>query len=333
LGLERLYGRFADQPCIELAVKPRRENPEIFSLSFLDIVSCGFGAVVLLVLISKPLEGTTDSNINGTGQMLKELISTEDSISRSSKELERKQKQLASLKHISSLIKHSETTAKQQLGAKTRELEKLASHLDGLSLVQSSLKRASISPDSSMKRDAEVGGIPVDSDYIIFIVDTSGSMLNIWQRVSREVLNVLRIHPRVRGFQIMNDNGNHLISSYAGKWIPDTPQRRKGVMNMFKSWNSASNSSPVEGIEIALKRYARPDISLSIYIFGDDYSGSSYNSVIDAIGNLNSDSKTGKRLAKIHAIGFMSSYTTNRFSILMRELTKRNGGTFLALHP
>jgi len=29
----------------------------------------------------------------------------------------------------------------------------------------------------------------------------------------------------------------------------------------------------------------------------------------------------------------MSPYTTNRFSILMREVTKRNGGTFLALHP
>ena len=210
---------------------------------------------------------------------------------------------------------------------------KLDGDLEGLSLVESSLKRASIIPSSATKRDAEVGGIPVDSDYIIFIVDTSGSMLNIWPRVSRELINVLKIHPKVTGFQIMNDNGSHLISSYAGKWIPDTPQRRRAVMGMFTSWNSASNSSPVEGIEMALKRYAKPDISLSIYVFGDDYAGSSYGPVINTIDKLNRNRTTGKRLAKIHAIGFMSQYTTNRFAILMREVTKRNGGTFLALHP
>ncbi len=314
-------------------MKSRRRNLEIFSLSFLDIVSCGFGAVILLVLISKPLEGTSSSDINAAKQMLQQVISAQNQVEKSSRELEKKQQELTSLKQISSLIKQSEATTKKQLGAKSSELEKLDGDLEGLSLVESSLKRASIKPSSATKRDAEVGGIPVDSDYIIFIVDTSGSMLNIWPRVSRELVNVLKIHPKVTGFQIMNDNGSHLISSYAGKWIPDTPQRRRAVMGMFTSWNSASNSSPVEGIEMALKRYAKSDISLSIYVFGDDYSGSSYGPVIDTIDKLNRNRITGKRLAKIHAIGFMSQYTTNRFAILMREVTKRNGGTFLALHP
>jgi len=314
-------------------MKLRRENLEIFSLSFLDIVSCGFGAVVLLVLISKPFEGASGSDIDAAEQMLKQVMAAEDSVAKSSAELEKKQKELASLKQINALLKNSEASAKKQFGAKTRQLEKLDGDLEGLSLVLTSLKRASIRPSSSTKRDIEVGGIPVDSDYVIFIVDTSGSMINIWPRVSSQVLNVLKIHPKVKGFQIMNDNGNHLISSYAGKWIPDTPKRRRAVMGLFKTWNSASNSSPVEGLELALRRYAKPDISLSIYIFGDDYSGASYNPVIETISRLNRNKTTGKRLAKIHAIGFMSQYTTNRFSILMRELTKRNGGTFLALHP
>jgi len=313
-------------------MKSRRGNLEIFSLSFLDIVSCGFGAVILLVLISKPLEGTS-SNIDAAKDMLQQVISAQDSVDESASERDKKQQKLASLKQISALIINSEATAKKQLGAKTSQLEKLDGDLEGLSLVESSLKRASIRPGSATKRDAEVGGIPVDSDYIIFIVDTSGSMLNIWPRVSRELVNVLKIHPKVKGFQIMNDNGTHLISSYAGKWIPDTPQRRRAVIGLFNSWNSASNSSPVEGLEVALKRYARPGRSLSIYIFGDDYSGASYDPVIDTIGKLNSNRMTGKQLAKIHAIGFMSPYTTNRFAILMREVTKRNGGTFLALHP
>lgn len=314
-------------------MKPRRADIEIFSLSFLDIISCGFGAVILLVLISKPLAGTNPPDVDTTRHLLEQVIAAQDHVSESSKQLEKEQETLSRLQQLRALLNSSEASAKKQLGAKIRELEKLDGDLEGLSLVESSLQRASIRPSSSTTRDQEVGGIPVDSDYVIFIVDTSGSMINIWQRVSREVLNVLKIHPKVKGFQIMNDNGIHLISSYAGKWIPDTPQRRKAVMRMFGSWQSASNSSPVEGLEVALKRYAKPGTSLSIYVFGDDYTGSSYGPIIETIDQLNRNRATGKRLAKIHAIGFMSQYTTNRFSILMRELTKRNGGTFLALHP
>jgi len=314
-------------------MRPRRGPLEIFSLSFLDIVSCGFGAVVLLVLISKPLEAPISPDIDTAKAMLSQVIKAQTQLEKSSQQLQQKQQELASLKQINTLIQGSAASANMQLAAKVNELAKLDGDLNGLSQVESSLKRASIRPSSSTTRDAEVGGIPVDSDYIIFIVDTSGSMLNIWSRVSRELINVLKIHPKVRGFQIMNDNGIHLISSYVAKWIPDTPARRRAVMHMFSTWRSASNSSPIEGLEVALKRYARPDRSLSIYIFGDDYSGPSYGPVIASIDALNRNHINGKRLARIHAIGFMSRYTSNRFSILMREISNRNGGTFLALHP
>jgi len=329
--MECVNGGLADQSCRELAMKPRRGNFEIFNLSFLDIISSGFAAVVLLVLLSKPLTDISTMDMNSAKQLLQQLVSASGSVANSSRELKKKREGLVRLKQIGSLLKSLELATQKKLGDKTRELEKLDADLEGLSLVQSSMRRASIRPSSSLKRDVEVGGIPVDSDYVIFIVDTSGSMISIWDRVSREILNVLKIHPRVKGFQIMNDNGFYLISSYAGQWISDTPQRRAGVMKLFGSWRSASNSSPVEGIEAALRRYAKPNISLSIYVFGDDYTGSSYTPVINAISTLNTNKITGKRLAKIHAVGFISNYATNRFPILMRELTKRNGGTFLGL--
>jgi len=310
-------------------MKLRRDNIEIFSISFLDIISSAFAAVVLLVLISKPLPDPLDLSVTET--LLKQVVSAESHLSDSTRELEKKRQELARLQQINSLLQASEKSAQAQMGDTTSRLEKLDGDLDGLSLVQSALNRASIRPSSSTIRDVEVGGIPVDSDYIIFIVDTSGSMQQIWDSVSKTVLNVLKIHPKVKGFQIMNDNGMHLISSYSGKWIPDTPHRRKSVMNVFGTWKSASNSSPVEGLEVALKKYAHPNLSLSIYIFGDDYTGSSYDAVIDSLDALNRNKISGKKLAKIHAVGFMSNYATNRFSILMREVAKRNGGTFLAL--
>ncbi|MDQ6972141.1 MAG: hypothetical protein Q9M30_05785, partial [Mariprofundaceae bacterium] len=301
-------------------MKSRRGDLEIFNLSFLDIISSGFAAVVLLVLLSKPMSDTSSLDQGAAEQLINQVVMAKGSVAELSKVLEKKKSDLERLQQIGTLLDASKAGVQKQLGDKTRNLEKLDGDLEGLSLVASSLNRASIRPSSALKRDAEVGGIPVDSDYVIFIIDTSGSMINIWNQVSRTVLNVLKIHPQVKGFQIMNDNGNYLISSYAGKWIPDTSKRRKAVMSLFSSWRSTSNSSPVEGLKVALRSYAKPNASLSIYIFGDDYSGSSYDPVIDTLDRMNTNNITGKKMAKIHAIGFMSKYTTNRFSILMREV-------------
>jgi hypothetical protein len=220
------------------------------------------------------------------------------------------------------------------LRAATAQAESLSENLAGLELVERSLRetqRASITTGEAETRDEEVGGIPVDSDYVVFIIDTSGSMQSIWSRVTREVENVIRIHPRIKGFQILNDNGAHLISGYSGRWIPDTKARRDSVIRLFRNWKSASNSSPVEGLEVALKRYVNPNQKVSIYIFGDDYTGSTYDSVIRTLKQANTNRITGEPLARVHAIGFLSPTSNGRFETLMREVTRQNNGTFIAL--
>ncbi len=313
-------------------MKIKKKDFDIFNLSFLDVISCGFGAVVLLVLISNTAEESSQSSMVDVENLLGQVITLENRIDGLAQEIDLQKKKNDDQLAESGSLGRAAQTLSQNLGKKEREEKDLAGDLEGLSLVQSTLQRVSIAPStSSTTRDAEVGGIPVDSDYVIFIVDTSGSMLSIWDRVSRELLNVLSIHPQVKGFQILNDQGKPLISGYSGRWIPDTPKRRKSVMDVFDSWRDASNSSPVEGIETALKRYAKPGQSMAIYVFGDDYSGSSYDPVIAGITKMNTIQQNGQRLAKIHGVGFLSGFTTGRFAILMRELTKRNGGTFLAL--
>lgn len=310
-------------------MKINRKDFNIFNLSFLDIISCGFGAVVLLVLISNTSDESSSNGVD-VESLLGQVISLENRISGLATEIDQQKKKNEEQLAESGRLGRAAETLTQSLSKIENEENTLAGDLEGLSLVQSSLQRVSIAPATiKTTRDEEVGGIPVDSDYVIFIVDTSGSMLSIWDRVSREILNVLSIHPEVKGFQILNDQGKTLISGYSGRWIPDTPQLRKSVMKMFSDWRDASNSSPVEGIEMALKRYAKPGQSTAIYVFGDDYTGSSFDSVINSITQMNQHN--GNRLAKIHAVGFLSRYTTGRFAVLMRELTKRNGGTFLAL--
>ena len=211
----------------------------------------------------------------------------------------------------------------------SESLEEAEDTNSALKEVEGTLLEAKInSSKKNLKRDEEVGGIIVDSDYVVFIVDTSGSMQQIWDRVMNEISNILDIHPKVEGFQILNDNGIHLIDAYKYKWIPDTPSRRNNVLKILKNWNSTSNSSPVEGLATALKKYSQNELKTSIYIFGDDYSGSSYTEVFSVINKLNSDNKNNVR---INGIGFFSPGTTMRFPTLMRAIAENNRGTYIGL--
>lgn len=312
-------------------MKLNKRQFEIFNLSFLDVISCGFGAVVLLVLISNYSEFTATADGDETLKLLNNVLDAEQVVDDLRGQLDESVALLESKETLLSTFQDNAESLQRSLSAAAAQNQDLQAQSDGLSLVQASLKRSSIRPSTTNTRDDEVGGIPVDSDYVIFIVDTSGSMKDIWGRVSQEIENVINIHPKIKGFQIINDNGAHLISAYQGRWIPDTPKRRASVISLFKGWNSASNSSPVEGLKAALKQYAKPGVSLSIYIFGDDYTGASYDPVIEMLVKMNTNRVSGKRLAKVHGVGFVSGYSTNRFSILMREVARRNDGTFIAL--
>ena len=307
---------------------------DIFSLSFLDIISCGFGAVVLLVLISPFAESVLPDFTSETKRMLEEVLDAEARVTALESALE---EELDLQEEVGERLARKQAKAAEAqnvLRAANAKAGSLSENLVGLELVERSLRnssRASITRNSSRTRDEEVGGIPVDSDYVVFIIDTSGSMQAIWNRVTKEVENIIRIHPRIKGFQILNDNGAHLISGYSGRWIPDTNSRRDSVIRLFQNWKSASNSSPIEGLEVALKRYVNPRQKVSIYIFGDDYTGSTYDQVIKKLRAANTNRVTGKPLARVHAIGFLSSTSSGRFETLMREVTRQNGGTFVAL--
>jgi hypothetical protein len=186
-----------------------------------------------------------------------------------------------------------------------------------------------------------VGGIPVDSEYIVFIIDTSGSMQrNAWPLVQKKMRETLEIYPKVKGIQIMNDMGNFLFSQYAGKWIPDTPARRRAIISALSSWSSFSNSSPVEGITAAIRRFYSKNKKISLYVFGDEFSGTAIQPVINEVDRINTATKDGSRRVRIHAVGFpvvmegtnQRGNTGERFATLMRALCQKNGGTFVGLN-
>ncbi len=315
-------------------MRRKRAEFEIFNLSFLDVISCGFGAVVLLVLISPFGVSDEAGGEDETSTLLQRLISTEARIEQLESALGRESETLAETRARLEAEGAAVGTAEQDLQRANAAAAEAARNVEGLRTVESALRnqaRAGVSAPEAAPRDAEVGGIPVDSEFVVFVVDTSGSMQSIWERVTREVENIIRVHPQIKGFQVLNDNGTHLIGGYRGRWIPDTKGARDRAIRLFRSWKSASNSSPVEGLEVALKRYVKPNEKVSIYIFGDDYTGSSYDPVIATLSRLNRNRITGDPKARVHAIGFISLQTEGRFETLMREVTRQNNGTFVAL--
>jgi len=135
----------------------------------------------------------------------------------------------------------------------------------------------------------------------------------------------------------MNDMGVYMFSQYAGKWIPDSPARRRAIISNLSTWRSFSNSSPVEGIEAAIRTFYTRDKKISLYVFGDEFSGDAIQPVIEEIDRINKPSKDGGRQVRIHAVGFPvmlqdkvgRGNTGERFATLMRILCYKNGGTLI----
>src|SRR5690606_26584255 len=119
----------------------------------------------------------------------------------------------------------------------------------------------------------KVGGIPVDSEYIIFIIDTSGSMQSYaWGRVQQQIRETLEVYPTVKGIQVMNDEGTYLFRAYRGRWMSDTPTTRQNIIDAIKDWKDFSDSSPREGILAAIDTFYDPEKKISLYVYSDDFS-------------------------------------------------------------
>ena len=325
--------------------KQRRQQQEA-SISFLDVISCGFGAIVLLLIIAKvgdpailedterQLEGSVRDyqerlfEIRGETVILdKRLKSRKQQLSDLTERIARLQEKLASVAQQSSQLSQSQAIEKQNLQLVLQVLTEEMQRLLGPEFEQN---------------NQLVGGIPADSDYIIFVIDTSGSMQSAaWPKVQTEMLNILDVYPQVKGIQVLNDMGQFMFTEFQNQWIPDSSDMRKKITTKLANWAPFSNSSPVKGIENAIKVFYQAGRKISIYTLGDDFQGgTSIRSVVKEIDRLNKANQNEDRLVRIHAIGFPvhlrpgvnPNQSAMRFAALMRELSYNNGGTFIGLN-
>ena len=245
---------------------------------------------------------------------------------------------LAAIEAIKELKRQLEDTLGRamSLGEAEREIDEQTAELASAKQTLTDEMQRLLGLD--FKRDSGlVGGIAVDSEYIIFVIDTSGSMQSAaWNQVVRKVDETLSIYPRVKGIQVMNDMGDYMFPQYRGTWLEDGAGVRNRIIQTLSGWAPFSNSSPVEGIREAIDTYYDPSKNISIYVFGDDYTGDSVEEVVDAVDQINIADEMGRRRVRIHAVGFpvyldQPNARIYRFAALMRELAYRNDGTFVGL--
>ena len=330
-------------------MKRKLREVEGMSLSFLDVISCGFGALILLLVLTKVYDPVVfDPSITDLDGYLKELEETLATLKGETRVLNRnllrredlKTDQVAQLTRIQSELATLERTTRQtQLEGEAQAAiqAKLADAKQSLTKeMQALLKGYQKSVDETV-----IGGIPVDSEYVIFIIDTSGSMFSYaWPMVVQKLAETLEVYPNLKGIQVMNDMGQYMFAQYAGQWIPDTPARRQAIINRLRDWNVFSNSSPVEGITKAIATFYRPGRKISLYVFGDEFTGRSIQQVVDTVDRINRRDEQGNRLVRIHGVGFPVQFanppqyqeTGIKFAILMRNLCAANDGTFVALN-
>jgi hypothetical protein len=329
--------------------KRKRRDIESLSLSFLDSICCGFGAVILLLVISKQTEPIRleESRLSLEGV----VAAYEEELNDILGETELVQRERNTSVDDLALGKMTLQQLQAQLARIRQETLKSTNDVNMANEIEGRLAQARQSMTEEMRRlladykpkpdDYVVGGIPVDSEYIVFLIDTSGSMQNyMWDRVQQQIRETLEVYPTVKGIQILNDEGEYMFKSYRKEWIPDSPSRRETIIDTLKNWAPYSNSNPREGILEAIETFYDPGKKISLYVYSDDFASGtgSINAVVREVDRRNRADDQGNRRVRIHAVAFPALYAATGelysaadFATLMRVLCQRNGGTFVAL--
>jgi hypothetical protein len=334
----------------------RRRQTQVFSLAFLDCICCGFGAVILVFILSvDSREKEKLQTLLDVSRALAEQAAQLTRLKASKEDLEKSNARVATLvtdarlrnDSIHALIDDMENGLQRE----KRGLEALLVDIDDLkkeiAARQKKPEYEMILPDV---KPAPVG-LPVGNNYLAFVIDTSGSMRDpnfggLWPIAIRTIESVLDVYPNVDGIQLLDGDGRFILGrrgTGTGGWLADTPQTRETIKRTLRRYDQDTVSNPVPGIYNAMRfLYDKdnPKMRMGIFVFGDEFnSPDTADLVIRRLDELNPADENGNRKVTINAVGFPTTIryqfsmgnTGLRFANLMRTVTYLHGGAFIAL--
>lgn len=327
----------------------RRRPIELFSLSFMDCICCGFGAIILLFVLTMGSQTEAMRDVRERLQkMLRQQLTTLAQFKSKRDELQERQ---------------ARVTLIEQEQKKQDTLQALLAELEQQIQYQQAGRNQMLVEIDELKRDiaarqkkAEIVlkavpptpvGLPADSTHVCFIIDTSGSMRDptterLWGIVLRKFDEVLDAYPNLKGLQFLDADGRFIFGGRTNEhWLDDTVEVRAAVKAALDRYDIFSNSNPVPGIMRAFRTLNDPNdpnMKMAIFVLGDEFTGTA-EAVLRRLDELNPKDEKGRRRVVINAIGFPTAVkmgfsmgnTGVKLANLMREVTFQHGGAFIAL--
>lgn len=207
---------------LEMSIK--RRTATTFSLSFLDIMSCGLGATVLLFLILKhnvdPIPATDENLRSEVNLLQEEILIGEDNLARIRNTISELDEELAVAQGLVRQIEEEIEELSRQIAEMDPNSEETIQDLrDRLSLLedQKRLLEAEISGGNRVRQFIGEGqrqyltGIRLGGEFVLILLDTSDSMLD------ETIVNIIR--RRVRGDDVKRESPKWQQAVRIVEWI------------------------------------------------------------------------------------------------------------------
>jgi len=323
----------------------KRRTIEVFSLSFLDCLCCGFGAILLLFLLSIGSQNSASPAEFDEASLLalrEQLAQLEDKIIAQKQNIQQAQNHA-----IQATERSRARTAIEALQAQLKALsEQLNDAQTQLSSEEKKKNQASRLLANFPYENLPPIGLPAEATHIAFIIDSSGSMRNqhnqqLHYAVIEQIRELLDSLPAVQSIQFLDTSGRYMLPQRAGFWLPDSPGLRSQALRSILKYPKFSASDPTAGIQNAI-RHLQPGLptvaTMGLYVIGDDFRGSTQSFLLK-LNKLNPrDTQTGQRRVSISAIGFPTLANpfkigtpigNTRFANIMRAIAEQHDGVLI----
>lgn len=166
-----------------MQLRRKRRETEIFSLSFMDCICCGFGAVLLIFIL------TTGQKVDFSQQTLEELRlrvrQLEVQITQEQAELDRASRSTVTEAQLQAIIAQNAaderkvTEQKDQLALMLERMAQMQKELEQLLDLQKTLPKEDEQPVPipDLDRRQYLTGVKLEGERVLFILRASGSML------------------------------------------------------------------------------------------------------------------------------------------------------------
>lgn len=183
----------------------KRKETEGFNLAFLDIMSCGLGAVILVFMLVKTNVEDSHSTTNSEAEKLQNDISRLSELENEklkklndlSSNLNNEIKKQNTLKKQLASVQSKNETESQQVKSLNQELEKLKSSIKDIEVK----KQSDLVQTETINEENYLLGLKVEGQKIAILIDSSASMTH------EKLIDIIKVK-----------NGSDLEKKNADKW-------------------------------------------------------------------------------------------------------------------